>query len=113
VPVASEPLPFADERGAEVFRACQACHSLKPNDNTKAGPTLAGVFGRHIASAPGYPYSQALRSMDIVWTALTLSKLFTLGPAVYTPGTKMPEQTLSDPADREALLTWLAKATGP
>ena len=108
---AAEKLPFAGERGAELFRACQACHALTPADTAKAGPTLAGVFGRKIASAPGYKYSAALVGMDIVWTAETIGKLFVLGPAVYTPGTKMPEQTLSDAADREALIAWLAKAT--
>ncbi len=101
------------ERGADVFRACAACHGLTMSDGPQAGPTLHGVFGRRIASVPGYPYSQALRQMDIVWTAETISKLFEVGPATYTPGTKMPEQRLTDPQDRKALVEWLAAATKP
>ena len=108
---AAATLPYPHERGAELFGACLACHGLTPDDTAKAGPTLAGIFGRRIATAPGYNYSQALKNLDIVWSAETIGKLFTLGPAAYTPGTKMPEQTLSDPTDRDAFITWLQKAT--
>ncbi len=110
---APPPLPFPDDRGAQVFKACLACHGVTPDDTGKAGPSLVGVFGRRIASAPGYTYSAALQGLDIVWTAHTIAELFIKGPAVYTPGTKMPEQTLTDAADRDALIAWLAKATIP
>ena len=40
-----------------------------------------------------------------------MAKLFEVGPAAYTPGTKMPEQTIGSPEDREALVDFLAKAT--
>jgi cytochrome c len=49
--------------------------------------------------------------MSIVWTPETVSKLFEVGPAAYTPGTKMPEQTIPNPEDREALVRFLEKAT--
>ncbi len=104
-------LPFPNERGAELFRACVACHGVTPADTNRAGPTLAGLIGRRIATAPGYAYSEALKGMDITWTRETVAQLFTVGPNVYTPGTKMPEQTLTSPADRDALTAWLAKAT--
>src|SRR5258707_4834177 len=88
-----DPLaPFAGDPGAEVFRACVACHTLNPNDGVRAGPTLAGVFGRRIATLPGYNFSDALTKLDIVWTPETVSRLFEVGPLAYTPGTKMPEQ---------------------
>ena len=38
---------------------------------------------------------------------------FEVGPAAFTPGTKMPEQTITDPADRAALIDWLEKVTKP
>lgn len=99
------------ERGAQVFRACAACHTLTPADGNRAGPTLHGLFGRKIASAPGYAYSEAFRTMDIVWTKETVAKLFEVGPNAYTPGTKMPEQTIGNAEDRQALVDWLEKAT--
>ncbi len=102
---------FKGDRGAEVFRACAACHTLTPDAGNRAGPTLHGIFGRRIASAPGYPFSQDLKKLDIIWNAETISKLFEVGPNTYTPGTKMPEQIITDKADREALVRFLEKAT--
>jgi len=102
---------YAGDHGAEVFRACVACHTLSLDEGNKAGPTLAGIFGRRIATLPGYNFSPALKKLQIVWTPETVSKLFEIGPAHYTPGTKMPEQTIGSPEDRQALVEFLAKAT--
>ncbi|RWO91309.1 hypothetical protein [Mesorhizobium sp.] len=102
---------YAGNPDAEVFRACVACHTLDPNDGNRAGPTLHGIFGRKIASVPGYHYSPAFRKMDIVWTPETVSELFELGPNAYTPGTKMPEQTISNAEHRAALIRFLQAET--
>jgi cytochrome c len=107
-----DPLtPYAGDRGANVFRACVACHTLSPDDGNRAGPTLAGIFGRKIATLPGYNFSDALKKLDIIWTPETVAKLFEIGPAAYTPGTKMPEQRIGSPEDRKALVDFLARAT--
>lgn len=103
---------LADHPGAEVFRACSACHTLDPDGGNRAGPTLHGVIGRRIGSAAGYDYSPALRRMDIVWSRDTIAKLFEIGPNAYTPGTKMPEQRVTDPDDLRALVDYIARATG-
>jgi cytochrome c len=102
---------FAGDPGAEVFRACVACHTLRPTEHNRAGPTLAGLFGRRIATLPGYNFSPALKNLGIVWTPETVSRLFELGPATYTPGTKMPEQRITSAKDRMALVKFLEKAT--
>jgi len=102
---------YVGDPGAEVYRACVACHTLWPDEGNRAGPTLAGIFGRRIASLPGYNFSDALKKLDIVWTPETLAKLFEVGPAEYTPGTKMPEQRIGSAEDRKALTDFLAKAT--
>jgi cytochrome c len=102
---------YAGDPGAEVFRACVACHTLSPDEGNRAGPTLAGIFGRRIATLPGYNFSEALKKMDIVWTPDTVSKLFEVGPMAYTPGTKMPEQKIGSAADRAALVKFLEKVT--
>ena len=101
---------YAGDPGAEVFRACIACHALGPDGGNRAGPTLAGIFGRRIATLPGYNFSPALKALDIVWTPETVSRLFEIGPAALTPGTKMPEQRIGSAADRAALVHFLAKA---
>jgi cytochrome c len=101
----------AGDPGAEVFRACVACHTLQSDEGNRAGPTLAGIFGRRIASLPGYNFSPALKKLNIVWTKETVAKLFEVGPMAYTPGTKMPEQKIGSPQDRKALVDFLEKAT--
>jgi cytochrome c len=102
---------YADDPGAQVYRACVACHTLSPDEGNRAGPTLAGIFGRKIATLPGYNFSEALKQLDIVWTPETVAKLFEVGPAQYTPGTKMPEQRITSAQDRRVLVEFLAKAT--
>src|SRR5204862_6821367 len=91
---------YAGDPGAEVFRACVACHTLSANEGVRAGPTLAGIFGRKIATLPGYNFSPALTKLDIIWTPETVAKLFEVGPMAYTPGTKMPEQQIGSPEER-------------
>lgn len=109
---AGDPLAAYDgDRGAEIFRACVACHTLGADQGNRAGPTLAGVFGRRIATAPGYNFSDALKRLDIVWTPETVAKLFEIGPQAYTPGTKMPEQRIGSEQDRAALVQFLERAT--
>ena len=94
-----------------MFRACVACHSLNRDEGDRAGPSLAGLFGRKIATLPGYNFSPALKKLDIVWTPETVAKLFEVGPVAYTPGTKMPEQKIGSAEDRAALVKFLVKAT--
>jgi cytochrome c len=102
---------YAGDPGATVFRACAACHTLQPDDSSRAGPNLHGLFGRRIATLPGYNFSPRLRELDFVWTRETVAKLFEIGPAAYTPGTKMPEQRIGRTEDREALVNFLERAT--
>jgi cytochrome c len=100
VETAGDPLAaYAGDRGADIFRACVACHTLGSEQANRAGPTLSGIFGRRIATAPGYNFSDALKRLDIVWTPETVSKLFEVGPQAYTPGTKMPEQRIGSEQD--------------
>ena len=46
-----------------------------------------------------------------MWTPETLGKLFELGPDVFTPGSKMPLQKMSDTLQRDALIAFLKLAT--
>jgi cytochrome c len=110
-PLASFAGAGSGERGAQVFRACAACHTLTPDDGARAGPTLHGIMGRRIGTAHGYNFSPALKGMDIVWTPETVARLFEIGPNTMTPGTKMPEQVITSADDRKALVEWLERVT--
>lgn len=104
------PAALREHSGARTFEACRACHSLKPGEN-RAGPSLAGVIGRRAGTAPGYAYSEALKRIDLTWDAASVARLFEIGPAAMTPGTKMPEQRVVDAAERGALAEFLAEAS--
>ena len=60
---------------------------------------------------PGYPFSEPLKTLDIVWSEETVARLFELGPDVVTPGSKMPLQRMTDKAERDALIAYLKVAT--
>ena len=97
-------------RGADVFKACAVCHTLTPDAENRAGPSLYGIIGRRIGTAPGYIYSTGFVAHDVVWNKDTIAKLFELGPSIYTPGTKMPEQRVGSEEDRTALVEFIEKA---
>jgi cytochrome c len=110
-PKADFPASQMNERGAQVFRACEACHSVTPDGGNRAGPTLHGLFGRKAGGLAGYDYSAGFAAHGITWNSETIARLFREGPSVVTPGTKMPEQKITDPEDLAALVEWLEKVT--
>src|SRR5918996_2313909 len=72
--------------GEQVFRKCQACHSIDPGQN-RVGPSLFDVIGRSAGSLEGYSYSIAMSRSDVVWTPETLDE-FLASPWEYMHGTK-------------------------
>ncbi|MGH6944228.1 MAG: c-type cytochrome, partial [Geminicoccaceae bacterium] len=100
-------------RGAALFRKCSACHTLTSDGGNRAGPTLHGLFGRPAGVVRGYPYSDALRRSEVIWTEATVSELFRQGPAEFVPGSKMPLQQMPNAQDRADLIEFLRQATRP
>jgi cytochrome c len=70
-----------------AFAVCSACHAVVPGGRG-SGPTLAGVWGRKAGTLPGYTYSAALKSSNIVWNAQTLDTWLE-APMKMVPGTRM------------------------
>ena len=105
------PASAMNERGAGVFKACEACHTVTPDGGNRAGPSLHGVFGRAAGTAKDYVYSADFNKHGIVWNADTIARLFREGPSKVTPGTKMPEQRVTDAEDLKALVEWLGRVT--
>jgi cytochrome c len=95
----------------QFARKCSICHTLTPDDGNRAGPTLYNLFGRKAGALSGYPYSEALKKLDLVWTEDTVASLFELGPEHVTPGSKMPLQKITDEKLRGALIAYLKLAT--
>ena len=99
------------EQGERLYQHCFACHAIEPGRNTPAGPTLHAVMGKAIASEPGFNYSPALHRLAGQhghWTPELLDR-FIANPEAVAPGTEMGFPGLEDPADRQALIDWLAR----
>ena len=92
--------------GREVYRKCQACHSLEPAKNT-LGPSLAGIIGKKAASDPTYAYSPALRNSGMNWDVETLNR-YLLDPQKTVPGNKMPFPGLKTENERKDVIAYLA-----
>ncbi|SFD47393.1 c-type cytochrome [Roseivivax sediminis] len=104
--------PETMSNGERQFqRKCSICHTLTGDGGRRAGPPLAGLFGREAGGVPGYRYSDALEDSRLLWTAETIDALFDVGPDHYLPGTKMPMQRIARPEDRADLVDFLARAT--
>ena len=97
----------------QFARKCSICHSITPDGQRRAGPTLHGIFGRKAGSVQGYLYSDTLQDSDIVWNDDTINALFDEGPDHYIPGTKMPMQRITQANDRSDLIAFLRRATAP
>jgi cytochrome c len=104
--------PSAMSNGERQFRRnCSICHSLSDDGARRAGPTLAGLFGRKAGSVDGYSYSDTVAGLGIDWTEDTIDQLFDLGPDHFIPGSKMPMQVIQSPDDRADLIAFLKDNT--
>jgi nitrite reductase (NO-forming) len=99
------------QHGREVYRKCQACHSLEPGRNL-VGPSLAGIVGKRAGTEPGYSYSPPLKDSDLTWDAATLDR-YLLDPQKTVPGNKMPFPGLKTEYDRRDVIAFLAAGAAP
>jgi cytochrome c len=98
------------ENGKLHLNLCRACHSFTAGGPDMTGPNLYGVFGRKVASRPGYSYSAALSKADWTWDAAHLDG-WLKSPRTYVPGTKMTFYGIPDDQDRRDLIAYLKVAT--
>ncbi|HXP02830.1 MAG TPA: cytochrome c family protein [Stellaceae bacterium] len=109
-------LPFvavrADEPGAgeAMLKKCQICHSLAAGGPAKVGPNLHEIFGRKAGTAPGFAFSDAMKSSGIAWDDDTLAK-FLYNPKESLPGNRMSFPGIKDDATLGDLLARLKQAT--
>ncbi|RJF95938.1 c-type cytochrome [Noviherbaspirillum saxi] len=81
---------------------CMACHAV---DASIAGPSHRGVFGRKAGTVPGFDYSPALKSANIVWNEKTLD-MWLANPEKTVPGQRMGV-AVSDEKSRQDLIAYL------
>ncbi|MDZ4306945.1 c-type cytochrome [Allopontixanthobacter sp.] len=96
--------------GERAFQKCYACHSLDEQEVGAQGPSLNEIVGRAVAAEPGYPYSLAMRNYarrQPRWTRAALDAFLT-NPQEVVPENDMGFFGISDPAERAALIDYLA-----
>ena len=91
--------------GAQLYGVyCSGCHSLKAEEHG-IGPHLVGVLGRRAGTVSGYPFSDALRSLDEVWTQPALER-FLANPKQFAPGTSKSSLNIT-PAEASAIVDFI------
>ena len=83
------------EKGANVFKQCQVCHSIGPGAKNKIGPELNGLDGRKAGVVPNFDYSDANKNSGVVWNEKNF-KEYAKYPRAFVPGTKMIFPGLKD-----------------
>jgi len=89
--------------GREVFRACEACHTEKPD---ALGPSLKGVFGRKAASLDDFRYSNPMKRANFSWDEANLRD-YIADPQAKVKGNRMPFAGLDKPRDLDDVIAFL------
>lgn len=115
---AEKPIEFylasADPaKGADVFKKCQACHTVDQGGANGLGPNLWAAMGKPHGHVPGFAYSDALKGVPGTWDWKSMSE-WLANPKKYAPGTKMTFAGLSKPEDRANVIAFLnSKSPAP
>ncbi len=98
------------DKGAKIFSACAACHSLEPGRHL-TGPSLDHIYGRKAGTAEGFVrYSQALKQSKIVWDEKTLDG-WIKKPDALVSGNFMQFPGIADAKARADLVAFLKNAS--
>src|SRR5882724_5279384 len=90
-------------RGKELFTACAACHTEKPD---ALGPSLKGVVGRKSGSLEDFRYSPAMKRANLTWDEKNLHDYLT-NPQGKVKGNRMPFSGFTTPSDVDDVVAYL------
>ena len=97
----------AAAKGKQITETqCSACHHFDKGGGTLVGPDLYDVYGKKIASVPGYSFSGALKKHTGDWDATNLDE-WLKSPSTFAPGTYMTFPGLPSQSDRDDVIAYL------
>lgn len=107
----AELMPTASaDKGAAIFKKCEACHSGEKGGPNKVGPDLWDIIDRPVAEHAGFSYSSGMKAFSNggaeKWTYDHLYH-FLLSPKAFVKGTAMGFAGLKKDEDRADLLAFL------
>ncbi|WP_050419830.1 c-type cytochrome [Bradyrhizobium tropiciagri] len=93
--------------GEQAFNnSCRTCHTVKDGDN-RVGPNLHNIVGRKAGSVASFPYSEAMKSSDIVWDERTLLRFIEDPEAVVSGNGMKPYTGVRSAEDRARIVAFL------
>jgi cytochrome c len=92
------------DNGKQLFVACAACHTEKPDG---VGPNLKGVYGRKSAALDDFRYSNPMKRANLVWDAENL-RAYLIDPQAKVKGNRMPFGGVANPQEADDLVAYLA-----
>jgi len=102
--LAASPSLAADaEHGKELYQACAACHTERPD---ALGPSLKGVVGRKSAALEDFRYSSPMKRANLTWDEDNL-RAYILDPQAKVKGNRMPFGGVSEPKDADDIIAYL------
>ena len=104
VAIVPRPASAADAaHGKELYQACIACHSEKPD---ALGPSLKGVVGRKAAALEDFRYSAPMRRANLTWDEANL-RAYIADPQATVKGNRMPFGGLREAKDVDDIVAYL------
>jgi cytochrome c len=91
-------------RGKELFTACAACHTERPDS---LGPSLKNVVGRKAAALEDFRYSPAMRRSNVTWDRKSLHD-YLMNPQDTIKGNRMPFSGFPSGTDADDVIAYLA-----
>jgi cytochrome c len=89
--------------GKELFTACAACHTERPDS---LGPSLKNVVGRKSAELEDFRYSNAMKRANLTWDRQNLHD-YLMDPQGKVKGNRMPFSGFTDAADADDVIAYL------
>jgi cytochrome c len=92
--------------GRDIYQGrCSNCHSNEPGQSSLA-PTLHGLMGRKAGGVEGFPYSEKISRLDLVWSPETL-KVWLASQSLDSALLRMRHLGVADPGDADALIAYI------
>lgn len=106
-PAAEAPSQAMIDAGSELYQGrCANCHSNEPA-KTIFAPTLFGLIGRKAGGVEGFPYSEKITHLDLVWAADSLGA-WLQSSSLDSALLRMRHLGVEDAQDRAALIAYIA-----
>lgn len=97
------------DKGAKIYKKCNACHQVGEGAKNRVGPQLNTLFGRVAGSLEDFSYSKSMERAGtdgVVWTEATLDA-FLENPKSLVSKTRMSFAGLEKTADRADVIAYL------